>query len=75
MEKVVRLSRLKMFGCISYAHVNAYQRNRLVAKLKKCTFIGYNSGEFCYQFWDNKNQNSLKVELHYSMKKLCIKTR
>ena len=39
--KKVELSYLRMLGCMAYVHVDAGERSKLDAKLKKMVFIGY----------------------------------
>ena len=39
--KKVNLSYLKMFGCLSYVHIDGFAINKLDLKSKKCYFIGY----------------------------------
>ena len=47
--KSANLSHLKVFGCVSYVHVNAEKRDKLDAKSKKCFFIGYGTDDFGYK--------------------------
>lgn len=43
-------------------------------KYIKVTFIGYNTNEFGYWFWDGKNKKkSLEVKMPYSIRKWCDK--
>ena len=58
--KEVNLSHLKVFGCISYVHVDAEKRDKLDSKSRKCTFIGYGSDEFGYRFWDEENRKIIR---------------
>lgn len=60
MKKEVKLSHLRVFGCTYYVHVDANQRNKLDAKSKKCTFIGYGTDDFGYRFCDHENQKIIK---------------
>ena len=48
--KIVSLSDLKVFGCVSYVDFNAKKRDKLDAKPKKCFFIGYGIDEFDYKY-------------------------
>ena len=48
--KQVKLSHLRIFGCMSYVHISDHVRNKLDAKSHKCTFIGYGIDEFGYRF-------------------------
>ncbi|KAK0593237.1 hypothetical protein LWI29_033337 [Acer saccharum] len=44
--KEVKLSHLKVFGCVSYVHIGDHARNKLDAKSVKCTLVGYGEDEF-----------------------------
>ena len=50
--KKVNLSYLKVFGCLSYVHIDESVRSKLDPKSKKCYFIGYGDTELGYLFWD-----------------------
>ena len=52
--KKVNLSYLKVFGCVSYVHIDSTARGKLDAKSKKCFFVGYGELEFGYRFWDDQ---------------------
>ncbi|GMP45293.1 hypothetical protein CsSME_00013870 [Camellia sinensis var. sinensis] len=54
--KEVNFSFLKVFGCVSYVHIDFADRSKLDSKSVKYTFIGYDIDQFGYRFWDNKNQ-------------------
>ncbi|KAH9327887.1 hypothetical protein KI387_044379, partial [Taxus chinensis] len=41
-----------VFGSEAFVHVDRENRKKLDAKSKRCTFIGYGSGDFGYRFWD-----------------------
>lgn len=56
MGKDISLLHLKVFDCISYVHVDANQKNKLDAKSKKCTFIGYGFDKFGYRFGTMKTE-------------------
>ncbi|GKA91695.1 retrovirus-related pol polyprotein from transposon TNT 1-94, partial [Tanacetum coccineum] len=58
--KEVSLAHLKVFGCDSYVKVKDVTRDKLNAKSMKCTFIGYNSYEMGYRFWDSKGQKVVR---------------
>ena len=45
-------SHLKVFGCISYVHIDSDAHSKLDAKSKICLFIGYGDEKFGYRFWD-----------------------
>ena len=51
-EKKVNISYLKVFGCLSYVHIDETVRSKLDPKSKKCYFIGYGDTELGYRFWD-----------------------
>lgn len=53
--KKVCLSHLKVFGCISYVHIDSNARSKLNPKSRKCIVIGYGTDEFGYRFWDDQN--------------------
>ncbi|KAE8668800.1 TBC1 domain family member 15-like [Hibiscus syriacus] len=59
-EKEINLSHLRVFGCISYVHINSAERSKLDAKSNKCVFVGYGGDEFGYQFWDYENQKIIR---------------
>ena len=50
--KEVKFSHLKVFGYVSYVHVDSDARSKLDAKSKICFFIGYGYKKFGYRFWD-----------------------
>jgi hypothetical protein len=54
--KEVKLSHLKVFGCVSYVHISDHARSKLDPKSVKCTFIGYGDDDFGYRFWDDQNK-------------------
>lgn len=58
----VNISHLKVFGYISYVHVNTEKRDKLDIKLKKCFFIGYDTDEFGYKFWSKKDRKIIKTK-------------
>ncbi|RVW31691.1 Retrovirus-related Pol polyprotein from transposon TNT 1-94 [Vitis vinifera] len=47
--KEVKFSHLKVFGCISYVHIDSDARSKLDAKSKICFFIGYGDEKFGYR--------------------------
>ncbi|KAH9309219.1 hypothetical protein KI387_037130, partial [Taxus chinensis] len=53
--KEVDLSFLKVFGLEAFVHVDRENRKKFDAKSKRCTFIGYGSGDFGFYFWDLEN--------------------
>ena len=50
--KVVKFSHLKVFGCVSYVHIDSNAYTKLDAKFKICFFffISYGDEKFGYQF-------------------------
>jgi hypothetical protein len=54
--KEVKLSHLKVFGCVSYVHISDHARSKLDPKSVKCTFIGYGDDDFGYRFWNDQNK-------------------
>ena len=55
MVKKVNLSYLKVFGYVSYVHIDSIARTKLDAKSKKFFFVGYGDSEFGYHLWDDQN--------------------
>ena len=53
--KKVDISYLKVFGYVSYVHIDSSARSKLDAKSKKCYFVGYCDSEFGYCLWDDQN--------------------
>ncbi|KAL3830794.1 hypothetical protein ACJIZ3_019596 [Penstemon smallii] len=58
--KDVKLSHLKVFGCIAYVHISDHGRNKLDPKSKKCIFLGYGDDEFGYRIWDDANRKIIR---------------
>ncbi|KAL5758246.1 hypothetical protein ACOSP7_020857 [Xanthoceras sorbifolium] len=58
--KEVNISHLRVFGCISYVHIDSAKRSKLDAKSKKCVFFGYGGDEFGYRFWDYENRKIIR---------------
>ncbi|KAE8664704.1 hypothetical protein F3Y22_tig00112738pilonHSYRG00095 [Hibiscus syriacus] len=54
-KKEINISHLRVFGCISYVHIDSAERSKLDAKSNKCAFVGYDGDEFGYRFWDYEN--------------------
>ncbi|KAE8664296.1 hypothetical protein F3Y22_tig00112801pilonHSYRG00056 [Hibiscus syriacus] len=59
-KKEINLSHLRVFGCISYVHINSAERSKLDAKSNKCVFVGYGGDEFGYRFWDYENRKIIR---------------
>ncbi|KAE8708902.1 Detected protein of unknown function [Hibiscus syriacus] len=51
---------LRVFGCISYVHIDSAERSKLDAKSNKCAFVGYDGDEFGYRFWDYENRKIIR---------------
>ncbi|KAL5752990.1 hypothetical protein ACOSQ2_023497 [Xanthoceras sorbifolium] len=58
--KEVNISHLRVFGCISYVHIDSAKRSKLDAKSNKCVFVGYGGDEFGYRFWDYENRKIIR---------------
>ena len=61
--KEVKFSRLKVFGCVFYVHIDSNARSKLDVKSKICFFIGYGDEKFGYRFWDEQTRKSSEVEM------------
>ncbi|KAL5795724.1 hypothetical protein ACOSQ2_000544 [Xanthoceras sorbifolium] len=58
--KEVNISHLRVFGCISYVHIDSAERSKLDGKSNKCVFVGYGGDEFGYRFWDYENRKIVR---------------
>ena len=58
--KEVKFSHLKVFGCVSYVHIDSVARSKLDAKSKIHFFIGYRDEKFGYRFWDEQNRKIIR---------------
>ncbi|KAL5759614.1 hypothetical protein ACOSQ2_018452 [Xanthoceras sorbifolium] len=58
--KEVNVSHLRVFGCISYVHIDSTEKSKLDAKSNKCVFVGYGGDEFGYRFWDYENRKIIR---------------
>ena len=58
--KEVKFSHLKVFGYVSYVHIDYVARSKLDAKSKICFFIGYGDEKFGYRFWDEQNRKIIR---------------
>ena len=56
----MKFSHLKVFGCVSYIHIDSDARRKLDAKSKICFFIGYGYEIFGYRFWDEQNRKTIR---------------
>ena len=59
-SKEVKFSHLKVFGCVSYVHIDSNACSKLDAKSKICFFIGYGDEKFGYRFWDEQNRKIIR---------------
>ncbi|KAE8684638.1 Chitin elicitor receptor kinase 1 [Hibiscus syriacus] len=59
-KKEINLSHLRVFGCISYVHIDSAERSKIDAKSNKCAFVGYGGDEFGYRFWDYENRKIIR---------------
>ena len=50
--KPIDFSKLRIFGCPGYVHVQSEERSKLDAKSRKCIFLGYAQGVKGYRLWD-----------------------
>jgi hypothetical protein len=73
--KEVQLSHLKVFGCVSYVHIDSDARNKLDAKSEKCFFIGYGEEEFGFWFWDDQNRKIIRSRNVIFNEKVLYKDR
>ena len=58
--KEVKFSYLKVFGYVSYVHIDYVARSKLDAKSKICFFIGFGDEKFGYRFWDEQNRKIIR---------------
>ena len=58
--KEVKFSHLKVFGCVSYIHIDSNAHSKFDAKSKICFFIGYGDEKFGYRFWDEQNRKIIR---------------
>ena len=65
--KEVKFSHLKVFGCVSYVHIDSNARSKLDAKsmVMRNLAIGFRM---------NKTKKSSEVEMLYLMNRLCTRT-
>jgi len=73
--KEVQLSHLKVFGCVSYVHIDSDARNKLDVKSKKCFFISYGDKEFGFRFWDDQNRKIIRSRNVIFNEKVLYKDR
>ena len=58
--KKISLGHLRIFGSISYVHIDAEKRDKLDAKAQRCVFIGYGSNYFGYRFWIEEGRRIIR---------------
>lgn len=70
-DTLVDYSRLRIFGCPAYAHVN---ESKLKSRAKKCIFLGYVSRVKGFRLWcpDPKYPSLLLAEMLLLMNLLCL---
>ena len=51
---------MKVFGCVSYVHIESNDHSKLDAKDRKCFFIGYGDKQFGYHFCDDQNRKIIR---------------
>ena len=73
--KEVKFSHLKVFGCVSYVHIDSDVRSKLDAKSKIYFFIGFGYEKFGYQFWDEQNQKIIRSKNVIFNKQVVYKDR
>ena len=56
----MKLSHLKVFGCVSYVHISNHVRNNFDSKSLKCTFIGNGDEEFGYRLLDDQHNKVIR---------------
>ena len=71
----MKLSHLKVFGCVSYVHISDHVKNKLDSKSLKCTFISYGDEKFGYRLWDDQNKKAIKSRDVIFTSLSCIKTK
>nr|CAN73703.1 hypothetical protein VITISV_000540 [Vitis vinifera] len=73
--KEVKFSHLKVFGCVSYVHIDSDARSKLDAKSKICFFIGYGDEKLSYRFWDEQNRKIIRSRNVIFNKQVIYKDR
>ena len=58
--KQVKYSFLTNFGCEEFVYIDKYDRMKIEAKSKKCTFIGYGVDDFGYCLCDFENRKIIR---------------
>ena len=73
--KEVIPSHLRVFGCVSYVHIDSNKRDKLDSKSRKYFFIGYGPDDFGYHFWDDENKKIIRLRNIIFNEKLLYKDR
>ena len=60
------MSQLRIFGCVSYVHIDAENRYKLDPKSKKCVFIGYGINDSNNHFGDIKNHKAMSRDMVFN---------
>ena len=51
------VTHMRVFGCVSYAHILDQLRNKLDSKGEKCIFIGYSEESKAYRLYNPSTKN------------------
>ena len=62
-SKAIKFSYLKVFGCVSYVHVDSDARSKFGAKSKICFSLAMVMRNLAIGFGINKTGKSLEVEM------------
>ena len=73
--KEIKLSHLKVFGCVAYVHISDQARSKLDPKSHKCSFLGYGEDDFGYRLWDDQNRKIVRSRDVIFNEKLMYKDR
>ena len=58
--KEVKFFHLKVFGCVSYVHIDSDAHSKFDTKSKICFFISYGDEKFSYRFRDEQNKKIIR---------------
>ena len=59
-EKKFEYSRLKVFGCVGYVHIERKQRHKLDFNATLCVMLGYDLTSKAYRLWNPQSQRVIK---------------